>query len=103
MYPNASVPHRKLPEQEAMTSLPATKKLLACLFLALTSFGASAQSKEDATCHTVRFVDIGWTDITSPTALPSLGFPGLCDDAKVTHAAGPISLAGLKTEQNDVR
>jgi glycine betaine/proline transport system substrate-binding protein len=85
-----------------MTSLPATKKLLACLLLALTSLGASAQSKEDATCHTVRFVDIGWTDITSTTALASVVFQGLGYDPKITQASVPISLAGLKTKQIDV-
>lgn len=85
-----------------MTSLPTTKKLLACLLLALTSIGASAQSKEDASCHTVRFVDIGWTDITSTTALASVVFQGLGYDPKITQASVPISLAGLKTKQIDV-
>ena len=85
-----------------MTSLPTTKKLLACLLLALTSIGASAQSKEDASCHTVRFVDIGWTDITSTTALASVVFEGLGYDPKITQASVPISLAGLKTKQIDV-
>ena len=85
-----------------MTSLPTTKKLLACLFLALTSLGASAQSKEDASCRTVRFVDIGWTDITSTTALASVVFQGLGYDPKITQASVPISLAGLKTKQIDV-
>ena len=85
-----------------MTSLPTTKKLLACLLLALTSFGASAQSKEDASCHTVRFVDIGWTDITSTTALASVVFQGLGYDPKITQASVPISLASLKTKQIDV-
>src|SRR5882757_3144807 len=69
MYPNASVSHRKLPEQEAMTSLPATKKLLACLFLPCPSPGPSPQSKKDPPCHPFRFVDMGWTAITPPTAL----------------------------------
>ena len=85
-----------------MTSPSASKKLFACLALALTSFGAAAQSKEDATCRTVRFVDIGWTDITSTTALASVVFEGLGYDPKTTVASVPISLAGLKTKQIDV-
>jgi glycine betaine/proline transport system substrate-binding protein len=89
-------------EQEAMTLPPASKKLLACLFLALSSLAVQAQGKEDASCRTVRFVDIGWTDITSTTALASVVFEGLGYAPKTTVASVPISLAGLKSKQIDV-
>jgi glycine betaine/proline transport system substrate-binding protein len=57
---------------------------------------------EDASCKTVRFVDIGWTDITSTTALASVVFEGLGYAPKTTVASVPISLAGLKSKQIDV-
>lgn len=85
-----------------MRSLSRTKKQCAGLLLALASFGACAQSNDDASCHTVRFVDIGWTDITSTTALASVLFKGLGYDPKTTVASVPISLAGLKSKQIDV-
>lgn len=89
-----------------MTSPSATRKRFTCTVLALctalASFGAAAQSKDDASCHTVRFVDIGWTDITSTTAMASVVFEGLGYDPKTTQASVPISLAGLKTKQIDV-
>jgi len=64
--------------------------------------GAYAQGTEDASCRTVRFVDIGWTDITSTTALASVVFEGLGYAPKTTVASVPISLAGLKSKQIDV-
>jgi glycine betaine/proline transport system substrate-binding protein len=63
---------------------------------------AQTQAAEDATCRTVRFVDIGWTDITSTTALASVLFEGLGYSPKTTVASVPISLAGLKSKQIDV-
>ncbi|MDR5808867.1 choline ABC transporter substrate-binding protein [Caballeronia sp. LZ019] len=63
---------------------------------------ASAFAADDATCRTVRFVDIGWTDITSTTALASVLFEGLGYTPRTTVASVPISLAGLKSKQIDV-
>ena len=37
---------------------------------------AAATGKEDATCATVKFADIGWTDITATTALSSTVLEG---------------------------
>ncbi|VXB34890.1 Choline ABC transporter, periplasmic binding protein [Burkholderia sp. 8Y] len=61
-----------------------------------------AYANDDATCRTVRFVDIGWTDITSTTALASVLFEGLGYTPRTTVASVPISLAGLKNKQIDV-
>jgi glycine betaine/proline transport system substrate-binding protein len=63
---------------------------------------AHAAGTDDASCHTVRFVDIGWTDITSTTALASVLFEGLGYSPRTTVASVPISLAGLKSKQIDV-
>jgi glycine betaine/proline transport system substrate-binding protein len=67
------------------------------------SLGAAhAASNDEASCKTVRFVDIGWTDITSTTALASVLFEGLGYTPRTTVASVPISLAGLKSKQIDV-
>jgi len=82
---------------------PLFKSVLASLCIASASAGAAhAQAKEDESCRTVRFVDIGWTDITSTTALASVVFEGLGYAPRTTVASVPISLAGLKSKQIDV-
>ncbi|WP_277187785.1 choline ABC transporter substrate-binding protein [Caballeronia sp. BR00000012568055] len=73
--------------------------LLAAACVAQTAYAAPT---DDASCKTVRFVDIGWTDITSTTALASVLFEGLGYSPRTTVASVPISLAGLKSKQIDV-
>jgi hypothetical protein len=71
--------------------------------LATGAFATAAQAETDAaTCRTVRFADIGWTDITSTTALASTVFEGLGYKPTTTIASVPISFAGLKSKQLDV-
>jgi glycine betaine/proline transport system substrate-binding protein len=62
----------------------------------------AATGKEDATCSTVNFADIGWTDITATTALSSVVLEGLGYKAKSTIATVPIAFAGVKKKQIDV-
>ncbi len=56
----------------------------------LTMHSALVAAAEDASCKTVRFVDIGWTDITSTTALASVLFEGLGYTPRATVASMPI-------------
>jgi glycine betaine/proline transport system substrate-binding protein len=65
--------------------------------LALPAF-----AQDPASCRDVRFADIGWTDITSTTALASTVFEGLGYQPTTTVASVPISFAGLKSRQLDV-
>ena len=62
----------------------------------------AATGKEDATCSTVSFADIGWTDITATTAISSVVLEGLGYKAKSTVATVPIAFAGVKKKQIDV-
>ena len=62
---------------------------------------AAATGAEDATCATVKFADIGWTDITATTALSSAVLAGLGYKAESTIASVPIAFAGLKKGQID--
>jgi glycine betaine/proline transport system substrate-binding protein len=82
--------------------LISTMLLIGASAAGLTMQGARAAGTDDASCKTVRFVDIGWTDITSTTALASVLFEGLGYTPKTTVASVPISLAGLKSKQIDV-
>ncbi len=63
-----------------------------------TTAAAGAEAK---TCGTVKFADIGWTDITATTALTSTVLEGLGYKAEATIASVPIAFAGLKKGQID--
>jgi glycine betaine/proline transport system substrate-binding protein len=75
------------------------KLFSACLACMLAS---PVLAQDPASCRSVHLVDIGWTDITSTTALASTVFEGLGYQPATTVASVPISLAGLKSKQIDV-
>ena len=62
---------------------------------------AVSASGEAATCSTVKFADIGWTDITATTALSSTVLQGLGYKTESVIASVPIAFAGLKKGQID--
>ena len=63
---------------------------------------APVQAQEAEPCRKLRFVDIGWSDITATTALATTLFEGLGYTTSTTIASVPISLTGLKNKQIDV-
>ncbi|WP_414441319.1 choline ABC transporter substrate-binding protein [Burkholderia sp. 22PA0106] len=80
-----------------------------CKTLALVAALAAASAlplpsfaQDSDACRTVRFSDIGWTDITSTTALASMLFESLGYKPSTTISSVPISFAGLKAKQIDV-
>jgi glycine betaine/proline transport system substrate-binding protein len=77
---------------------------LACLAAVAGAAVATppAFAQDPAACRAVHFADIGWTDITSTTALASTVFEGLGYQPVTTVASVPISFAGLKSKQLDV-
>jgi glycine betaine/proline transport system substrate-binding protein len=77
------------------------KALVVCL-TAIASCALPAFAQDPQSCRSVRFADIGWTDITSTTALASTVFEGLGYKPVTIVASVPISFAGLKTRQIDV-
>jgi glycine betaine/proline transport system substrate-binding protein len=80
-------------------------RLSACLlagFTAAAAISPPAFAQDPQSCRAVRFADIGWTDITSTTALASTVFEGLGYQPVTTIASVPISFAGLKSKQLDV-
>lgn len=79
------------------------KKLMAVAVAALMSLGAtSAFAAVPAACKTVRFSDVGWTDITATTAtttniLKDLGYK---TDIKILSV--PVTYESLKNKDIDV-
>ncbi|WP_027795197.1 choline ABC transporter substrate-binding protein [Paraburkholderia acidipaludis] len=63
---------------------------------------ASAHATDPAACRTVRFADVGWTDIAATTGLASTLFEGLGYSPTKTIASVPITFAGIKSKQIDV-
>ncbi len=57
---------------------------------------------DDAACKTVKFADVGWSDIAATTGMASVVLEGLGYKPTVTIASIPIAFAGMKKKQIDV-
>ncbi|MDP3655253.1 MAG: choline ABC transporter substrate-binding protein [Rhodoferax sp.] len=68
----------------------------------LAALGGQNALAEDASCKTVRFADVGWSDIAATTGLASVVLEGLGYKPTVTIASIPIAFAGMKKKQIDV-
>ena len=63
---------------------------------------APAMAAEPASCSTVRFSDVGWTDITATTATASVILKSLGYDTAVTVLSVPVTYTSLKNKDIDV-
>jgi glycine betaine/proline transport system substrate-binding protein len=63
--------------------------------------GTALAADGDA-CKTVRFSDVGWTDITATTAVASVVLEALGYDADVKILSVPVTYASLKNKDIDV-
>ena len=63
---------------------------------------AAAKAAEPAACHTVRFADVGWTDITATTALTSRILEGLGYKTRTDVLAVPVTYASMKNKDIDI-
>lgn len=68
----------------------------------VSSLGLQAVAAEDASCKTVRFADVGWSDIAATTGMASVVLEALGYKPTVTIASIPIAFAGMKNKQIDV-
>ena len=68
--------------------------------LGLTMSAAFAGDPES--CKTVRFSDVGWTDITATTAIASEILKGLGYTPKVTVLSVPVTYTSMKNKDIDV-
>lgn len=72
------------------------------IVLAATTLVAQVAWADDASCKTVRFADVGWSDIAATTGMASVVLEGLGYKPTVTIASIPIAFAGMKKKQIDV-
>jgi glycine betaine/proline transport system substrate-binding protein len=82
-----------------VTRLPATAILAALVALPL---GAPTEAAEPESCATVRFADVGWTDITATTALAGTVLRGLGYETQVDLLALPVTFQSLARGDIDV-
>lgn len=73
---------------------------LAAAWLGLSLSAATAGDPES--CKTIRFSDVGWTDITSTTGIASEILKGLGYAPKTTVLAVPVTYASMKNKDIDV-
>jgi glycine betaine/proline transport system substrate-binding protein len=70
--------------------------------LAVFVGAAVAQAADPESCKTVRFADVGWTDITSTTALTSAVLAGLGYQPTDQILSVPVTYTSLKNKDIDI-
>lgn len=83
-----------------MNNFPRLAIAGAAAMLALST--APAMAAEAESCSTVRFSDVGWTDITATTATASVILKSLGYDTTVTVLSVPVTYTSLKNKDIDV-
>ncbi|OBZ93342.1 glycine/betaine ABC transporter substrate-binding protein [Pararhizobium polonicum] len=78
-----------------------TLKLMLTAAVSLTAL-TSAHAAEPASCGTVRFADVGWTDITATTATVASILKGLGYEADIKVLSVPVTYQSLKNKDIDV-
>ncbi|MHB2165829.1 choline ABC transporter substrate-binding protein [Alsobacter sp. R-9] len=78
-----------------------SRSILAGFAAVLLSAG-SAAAADPAACKTVRFSDVGWTDITATTAMASAVLKGLGYTPKTEVLSVPVTYTSLKNKNIDV-
>jgi glycine betaine/proline transport system substrate-binding protein len=61
-----------------------------------------ALAADPESCHTIRFSDVGWTDITSTTAATAEVLEGLGYEPEIEILSVPVTYASLKNQDIDV-
>ncbi len=69
---------------------------------ALFALSTTAPAAEPDSCKTVRFSDVGWTDITATTAATTVVLQGLGYGVKTEILSVPVTYASLKNKDIDV-
>jgi len=82
-----------------MTRLTLKFMLTAAVSLAALT---SAHAAEPESCGTVRFADVGWTDITATTATVSAVLKGLGYETDIKVLSVPVTYQSLKNKDIDV-
>jgi glycine betaine/proline transport system substrate-binding protein len=70
--------------------------------LSLAVAAGAAHAADPESCKTVRFSDVGWTDITATTAATSVVLQGLGYEPEVQLLSVPVTYTSLKNKDIDV-
>ena len=76
--------------------------LLAATLLSTLAPGVAVHAAEPESCATVRFSDVGWTDITATTATTSVVLEALGYEAEAELLSVPVTYTSLKNGDVDV-
>ena len=68
----------------------------------VAGFAVNAPAAEPAACGTVRFSDVGWTDITATTATASVLLKALGYQTDIKVLSVPVTYSSLKNKDIDV-
>jgi glycine betaine/proline transport system substrate-binding protein len=79
-----------------------TAFVLAAVTAGLGLTAGSVAAAEPASCKTVKFSDVGWTDITATTAATSVVLKGLGYAPEAQVLSVPVTYASLKNKDMDV-
>jgi len=79
-----------------------SRTLSAAVFAGAVAATASAVAAEPSSCRTVRFSDVGWTDITATTAVASVILEALGYQPVTQVLSVPVTYASLKNKDIDV-
>ncbi|MCY0148096.1 choline ABC transporter substrate-binding protein [Hoeflea sp. G2-23] len=79
-----------------------TKKLTLTFAALLLASAATAQAADSEACKTVRFADVGWTDIQATTAVASVVLEALGYTPDVQVLSVPVTYQSLKNKDMDV-
>src|SRR5690606_739922 len=94
--------HRASIAQMGDAAMSRTKSVTLALGLAAALASGSAYAAEAESCKTVRFSDVGWTDITATTATASVILEALGYTPEVQVLSVPVTYASLKNKDIDV-
>ncbi len=79
-----------------------SKTIAAWALMALLSCGGQALAADPDSCKTVKFSDVGWTDITATTATTAAILKGLGYTPHIDVLSVPVTYTSLHNKQIDV-
>jgi len=79
-----------------------TLKFMLTAAVSLAALTGNAYAAEPESCGTVRFSDVGWTDITATTATVSTILKGLGYETDIKVLSVPVTYQSLKNKDIDI-
>lgn len=86
-----------------MSASPLNRRLSLGLGATVLALGATPLfAQESESCSTLRFAEVGWTDITATTALTTEVLEALGYDTRIDTVSVPIAYQGMKNGDFDI-